>query len=396
MPDNIDNILSDTSIRKLKIVENMDFIPPEILKNKTINEKSALWSLGIFIYTLFFKEFPFKGNNEKEILEKISKKNIKQTNISKLDDLINNLLVEDPIKRLSWEQYFNHQFFTEKEDTKGDFRQNYIIKEKIGVTDFAKIFKVLDKQNNEIKCLKIYNIDIIKKYFERKILSVPKEENIKPYINLILKEINNMGIMGKNENSVKLYEYYKNEKEISLIMELCDDNLLNYFIKKQKPFNLNELKELLNQLNNSFRIINDNKMILGCLNLENIFVKYEDKRCIFKLKIKIYNKYYRKIILLNYIAPEILRNEKYDEKCDLWSLGVIIYILFFKEYPFSGHNEKEILAEIEKNKNNLKTTNDPNLDILIKGLLNVDKNKRLSWNDYFSSPFFKKYKKQKK
>ena len=155
MPDNIDNILSDTSIRKLKIVENMDFIPPEILKNKTINEKSALWSLGIFIYTLFFKEFPFKGNNEKEILEKISKKNIKQTNISKLDDLINNLLVEDPIKRLSWEQYFNHQFFTEKEDTKGDFRQNYIIKEKIGVTDFAKIFKVLDKQNNEIKCLKI-------------------------------------------------------------------------------------------------------------------------------------------------------------------------------------------------------------------------------------------------
>ena len=36
------------------------------------------------------------------------------------------------------------------------------------------------------------------------------------------------------------------------------------------------------------------------------------------------------------MAPEVLNEEDYNYKCDLWSLGVIIYQLFFKEYPYKG------------------------------------------------------------
>ena len=164
-------------------------------------------------------------------------------------------------------------------------------------------------------------------------------------------------LQGKNdnENAVKLYEYYQNEKEIAIIMELCDEDLLNYFTRKKEPFNLKEIYEFLNQLNNSFRIVNDNKLILRYLNLESILVKNENKKIIFKLKIsenEINSDYYEtKISTLNfYIAPEILRNEKYNEKCDLWSLGVIIYILLFKEFPFYGDTKNEILKDIEKKK----------------------------------------------
>ena len=67
----------------------------------------------------------------------------------------------------------------------------------------------------------------------------------------------------------------------------------------------------------------------------------------------------------NYYAPEILRGESINEKADLWSLGIIIYDLYFKEFPFSGQGEMEVYKNIRKGQN-FKNTTDKTLDDLIK------------------------------
>ena len=47
-----------------------------------------------------------------------------------------------------------------------------------------------------------------------------------------------------------------------------------------------------------------------------------------------------------YIAPEVLE-QSYDEKCDMWSIGVITFILLSGTPPFGGQNEKQIMDNVK-------------------------------------------------
>ena len=87
---------------------------PEILEGKEYNTKCDLWSLGVIIYQLCTKKFPFEGEFDNIILNKIDKLGQSVLDViedAKLKDLLSKLLVKEPENRISWKEYFEHDFF---------------------------------------------------------------------------------------------------------------------------------------------------------------------------------------------------------------------------------------------------------------------------------------------
>ena len=218
-----------------------------------------------------------------------------------------------------------------------------------------------------------------------------------------MNEIENMKIC-ENKYSVKFYESFENENILAIVMELCDNNLSNILIKKKEGFNIKEIYEIMYQLNKTFKIMRENRIVHRDIKLDNILIKYEKNNILnFICKLTDYGiskKMNDFTICKTYagtaitMAPEILKNEglnkEYDEKCDLWSIGVIIYQLYFKRPPFIGNNEYSILNLIKnQGKKLLEKTGYYQLDDLITKLLIEDPKKRLNWDEYFNHSFFK-------
>ena len=90
------------------------------------------------------------------------------------------------------------------------------------------------------------------------------------------------------------------------------------------------------------------------------------------------------------MAPELLKKENYNYKCDLWTVGIIIYRLFFGRPPFSGNSEDALIHNIDEIGNNFKKTGNQTLDDLISKLLEKEPEKRINWKDYLNHSFFKK------
>ena len=282
-----------------------------------------------------------------------------------------------------------------------DYKEIYQNLEKIGNGNFGTVFKgtkdkknwalkIIDKEDMRNRLRNNYNKDNIEKEF--KIYIEDKLKN----------EIEIMRIcMKNNNNSVHFHEFYYTEKEYAIVMELCDGNLQNILNKRNSGFNKNEVLDIIKQLNNTFKIMSENRIIHRDLKLENILIKYDDKnKSKFTVKLTDYG-VSRKLLTLSQkcntysgtiitMAPEILAGEEHDIKCDLWSLGIIIYQLFFKKYPYDGETEVAIYNKITKlGQKVIEKTGDEKFDNLIKKLLVKDPKKRLGWKEYFEDPIFK-------
>ena len=274
-----------------------------------------------------------------------------------------------------------------------NFYTNFV---QIGEGSFGKIYKARRISTNRYNAIKIIDKEKIKKLLRNQLMKDNIDNEFKSYFKYFLNEIEYMKICSKdNINSVKLNEYYDTDKELVIVMELCDDSLQSILNKKINGFNNEEIYDIITQLNNTFKIMNKNHIVHRDLKLDNILIKYTDNtKTKFIVKLSDYGLSKQLVSLSKFcnthagtpltMAPEIINDEEYNDKCDLWSLGVIIYQMFFKQYPYSSNTEMGLLKQI----NNfcqtiLKKTNDNKLDYLINKLLIKEPKLRISWDEYF-------------
>ena len=94
-----------------------------------------------------------------------------------------------------------------------------------------------------------------------------------------------------------------------------------------------------------------------------------------------------------YMAPEILRYEKYDAKADLWSVGTVLYEMMAGRPPFRASNHVELLRKIERGDDKIKfpeeTTLSDDMKRLIRGLLKRNPVQRMSFADFFNNSVIK-------
>jgi len=250
----------------------------------------------------------------------------------------------------------------------------YISKERIGRGAFSIIYKGHTKYTNTVVAIKELNYDTNKKMME----------NIKNEFD-IMKKL-------KHENIVTLHDIYydKLNKNIYLVLDYYKRGDLNKFLAK-KPLKETYARTYMNQLSSGLKYLIDNNILHRDLKPQNILVS---DSYILKITDFGFARYFDKDIIIQtlcgspmYMAPEIMKYKKYNNKSDLWSVGVIMYEMLFGEVPFRAKNFIDLIKCINKKKILIpsKFIISDNCSYLLFKLLEKDPEKRIEWNDFFNS-----------
>jgi serine/threonine protein kinase len=256
----------------------------------------------------------------------------------------------------------------------------------IGKGSFGNIYKVLDNETN--------------KFYALKLITIVNNDDLKKFEIEYKKEIEIMKKI-KNKYIIKLKDNFYDEAHdgYCIVMELCDGNLRNILQKyKPKGLPLKLVNKIFIQLNEALKTMINKQFIHRDLKPENILIKYTDtNKTNFDIKLTDFGFSTNEINSsihtysfagsVNYIAPEIETNH-YNNKCDLWSLGIILYELYTNKYIFDSNIPIE--REMNRYKGNIvKETDNEMINKLIKKIIQVDIEKRIGWEEYFDDDFFK-------
>ena len=264
-----------------------------------------------------------------------------------------------------------------------DPNQLYIRKKILGRGSFGTVFLVKQKELSRYFAMKV-----IKKTLKNK----EEEENLMNEIEILRKL--------DHPNILKITDFYPLKTEYNIITEYCQEGELFDEIKAHAPFNEVLTAWYMRQILSAVSYCHSMNIIHRDLKPENILIVKRVKSGFHPIKIidfgtaKVFQKEKSEHLLIGsayYIAPEVL-SRNYTELCDLWSCGVIMYILLTGRPPFNGINEEEIMKKIKEGIYDLSKypwgiISDDAKD-LVKGLLQVNPKKRYNAKDALAHRWF--------
>jgi calcium-dependent protein kinase len=221
---------------------------------------------------------------------------------------------------------------------------------------------------------------------------------------MFLKEIEIL-ILTDHPNIIRIYEYYFDDVNFYLITEYVSggelyDTILSWksFDEEKAAYIMSQILSAVNYLHKQNIVHRDikpenmlveNKIRMGTNKNEMINIKLIDfGTCNFltdkNLTLKVGSPYY--------IAPEVLKRN-YNEKCDVWSCGIILYILLVGYPPFSGVNTTDLLNNVAKGDYSLKSKEwkkvSKEAKDLVRLMLEINPSNRISAEESLNHPWIK-------
>ena len=158
----------------------------------------------------------------------------------------------------------------------------------------------------------------------------------------------------QHKNIIKIYGSFAYKNYLYNVMEYAEGGELTQLIRSNEELSENRIKDIFKQIYEGVQFIHENEVIHRDLKPNNILFLDKEKTQVVIIDFGISgisNCYIKEVIkagTFKFLSPEILFRENFDSspKIDIWALGVILYLMNFKQYPFDGESDKEIYEKI--------------------------------------------------
>ena len=262
---------------------------------------------------------------------------------------------------------------------KGKISKEYTLGKVIGKGSFGQVRLAIHKATKQKRAIKI-----MKK-------SEVNTQNLLDEISILSKL--------SHPNIMQIFEIFEDNINIYIVSEYCNGGELFDIISQKGSFTEKEACIVMKQLISGICYCHQKGIVHRDLKPENILM--EDKSGDLSLKIidwgcaktiKNKERLHQADGTAYYIAPEVLKND-YDEKCDVWSCGIIFYILLCGYPPFNGDTDEEIFQAILREdvvfpEEEWDSVSDEAKNLILK-LLKKDPKKRISALDSLQDDWFK-------
>ncbi|KAF3779946.1 Serine/threonine-protein kinase [Nymphaea thermarum] len=254
--------------------------------------------------------------------------------------------------------------------------ENYHVIELVGEGSFGKVYKGRRKFTGQTVAMKF----ILKHgKSEKDILNLRQEIEI-------LRKL-------KHENIIEMLDAFESPQEFCVVTEFAQGELFE-ILEDDKCLPEKQVQAIAKQLVRALHYLHSNRIIHRDMKPQNILIGAGSiiKLCDFG---------FARAMSLNtvvlrsikgtplYMAPELVREQPYNHTADLWSLGVILYELYVGQPPFYTNSVYALIRHIVKDPVKYPEDMSPNFKSFLKGLLNKDSQKRLTWPALLDHPFVK-------
>jgi len=269
-------------------------------------------------------------------------------------------------------------FISEK---KGKITNDYEILATLGKGGYGEVKKVIHKLTGDVRAMKV----------------IKKESCDEGYLKTLSNEINILRQLD-HPHIIKLYEIYQDSSHIYMVTEFLGGGELFDVLVKKRALSESISAKIIKQVLQAINYCQTKRIVHRDLKPENLMLDSEDS---FNIKVidfglsRFYNpnkKMCQRLGTPYYIAPEVLK-KKYDEKCDIWSIGVILHVLLCGAPPFQGRTDEQIFEAISLGFVSFSSAEWKSISneakIFIKKLLVVNPDNRYSARQALEDPWIK-------